>query len=32
MKTNIYNKDFALRLALKERLGELGNGPLRHSR
>jgi len=27
MKTDICNKDFALRLALKERLGELRNGP-----
>ena len=28
MKTDIHNKGFAVRLALKERLGELGNGPL----
>ena len=28
MKTDIHNKGFAVRLALKERLGELGNDPL----
>ena len=28
METDIHNKDFALRLVLKERLGELGTGLL----